>query len=1334
LALNYGPSATTLYVDGIAIAQGAGLPSIPPAAGLLVIGSTLAGTNAAGADFDEFFSFNLALTDSDINCYYALTSGQAALGPIRAGEQGGWGQGRGGLAQDSILSSGNVFDPDNASPCSPGGPVFITNIFTTLQTNGNTTVSFDIYGGTNGVFYDLYYTTNLGSTFSSSQWTWMAQVLTCNTYVFSNQPPNAAFYLLAPSAATVVVEWGELGTGEDYETDALTNVIAIAAGDEFSLALFNNGTVIGWGDDSYGQTDIPAGLSNVVAIAAGAFQGVALLANGSVTNWGSYWDTATNYCSVTNTNYVSLPPTSGVVAVAAGMGQELALLSNGTCVAWGFTNVYGTGAAYGTRVPTDLNLTNVSAIACGGQFNVALSSNGTVKAWGLSDPLFGSPTNVPGDLTSNVAAIAAGTEHSMALLSNGTVVAWGYNEDGETNVPSGLSNVVAIAAGGYQSLALQADGTVVAWGDASLTNVPAGLVGVKAISAGFIHSLAIYSDQLSPLIMGQPFSTFSLTGGTFDFLVQAEGFGTLQYQWQFDGVNIFGATNSSLTITNAQTTNQGTYDVVVSTSFGSVTSSNAVFTLVLPPQITSTTPPAPSSNWVNAFITLSVAATAADESEYPLSYQWSLNGTNLSGATLSHFTISQEGNYMVAISNAAGNTNISWDEIFAFPGMVEAWGDDEYGECNRPAWLTNATGIAAGEYQSVAVTDSGTVVQWGEYSDGTSNYSVTNYSVATAPPTSGVVAVAAGLGHALALLTNGSVTNWGLTNDVANTVPTNLQPATTIAAGWYHNIALLTNGAVTGWGSNSNGQTTIPSDLTNANAATAIAAGELFSLALRANGTVEGWGDNTYGQTSVPTNLTGVVAIAAGGQHCLALNSNGMVVAWGDNEYGQTNVPSGMSNVMAIAAGDFHSLALINDGTLVAWGNNSYGQTNLPSGSTNVTVKLIAAGGYHSLAAIFSPVVQYPVDVSKDLLLIYNTNSLDSSNVCQYYLTHRPMVSNANVLGIGDTTNDPTLPSDFTTNFQPKVQMWLSNNPTKRPLYVVLFQNIPQELDLYTNINDTDGGADAPSVQYQLHYTTAPGWYPYVTAINMNGTSGTNFYSSDGTNDCIAYIDKLVSMASNNPPGTLFISASAGGYNNTNWYFDQAGSTLFYNNDYGDAISYYATGAEDGVTNVDPIASVIADIGTNAEGGPIFTTQATNVAGYFTGGWDGGQGSGTYYYDAVSFATNGQVVFSGDSGWYIMTTIDSFDGQRATMQSSYLTWFASNAFGGTNYSNTPIGAVTTVNEPGLSGKPSPTAFYGDWAAGKSFAISAWDAQEQGNGTPGVDAHFFQAVGDPFVRK
>ena len=342
-------------------------------------------------------------------------------------------------------------------------------------------------------------------------------------------------------------------------------------------------------------------------------------------------------------------------------------------------------------------------------------------------------------------------------------------------------------------------------------------------------------------------------------------------------------------------------------------------------------------------------------------------------------------------------------------------------------------------------------------------------------------------------------------------------------------MALLTNGTVVSWGDNDVGETNVPAGLTKV---TTVAAGAAHTLALLADGTVQAWGDGFDGDTNVPTGLSNVVAVAAGADFSLALKSDGTVVGWGNNYSGQTNVPLGMSNVMAIAAGTAHGVALKNDGTLVAWGDNTYGQTNLPAGSSNVDVKLIAAGGDHTMVAIYSPLVQYPVDPSKDLLLIYNSNSIDSSNVCQYYRTHRPMVSNASVLGIDCTMLETITPVDFTNIFLAQVTNWLDANPTKRPCYVVLFQDLPSRVNTLTdpspNYNGS-GGTFFPSVQYQLHNFCSTNWCPFVTSINMNGSNSaspynsplynqegpdfpTNLFSSDGTNDCIAYINKLTNF------------------------------------------------------------------------------------------------------------------------------------------------------------------------------------------------------------------------------
>jgi len=895
------------------------------------------------------------------------------------------------------------------------------------------------------------------------------------------------------------------------------------------------------------------------------------------------------------------------------------------------------------------------------------------------------------------------------------VVAWGEDGAAQCDVPSGLSNVVAVAGGLEFSLALKSDGTVIAWGDNTYgqTTVPSSATtGVVAIGAGGYHALAVRSGQLTPIIFEEPQNTLLLQGGTTIFSVGAAGPGTIAYQWQFNGANIAGATNATLTVTNAQSANAGTYQVIVSDAQGSITSLTATLSFLQTPQILSTTPAVPYFNWycTNAPTNLTVTATDADTTDFPISYQWQLNGTNIPGATRNNLPVNLSnspaaaGTYSVIVSDAAGSTTVFWQLGFS-PGMVAAWGDHSEGETVVQTNLTNAIGIAAGDYHGIALLENGIVHEWGNYWDGSAYIPVGTNSTNT-----NLVAVAAGIGHDLALTASGTVVAWGLPDDIANYVPSGLTGVSAIAAGWNHNVVLLTNGTVTAWGYGGAPwfATNVPSNATNV---IAIAAQGLHSLALRSDGTVVAWGDDDEGESDVPAGLSNVVAIAAGGQHSLALKSDGTVVSWG----WLTNVPAGLSNVMAIAAGWEHSVALKNDGTVVAWGNDGAGQTNVPTGLP--FVKLIAASGDFTLASGFSPFLTYPVDVRNDLLLIYNTNSVDSGTVLNYYLAHRPMVSNANVLGIGYSnygTNtgyyETISPADVTNLILTPVGTWLTNNPTKRPQYVILFLDVPSRVCNFTYY--PSGGFypqganvyNGPSVQCQLNSGCAPGWSPFVTAINMNSTN--DFGGGGGrTNDCIAYINKLTNFYSNN---SLFSSASAGRYGDTNYYFDDCPYT-----------GAEADEARSGVLNVNPDAAVFYtsgnDFGTDLA---VHITSGTNVAGYICNGAHSALGS--------QYALNGYVQWHGNSSWWIIETVESFNGQRVDPgQGTFIKWFSNTAFGGTAYSNTPIGAVTHVDEPTRSKVNNPTIYFGLWETGKSLSACAWASRR----TPEL-----QVVGDPFVIK
>jgi hypothetical protein len=78
----------------------------------------------------------------------------------------------------------------------------------------------------------------------------------------------------------------------------------------------------------------------------------------------------------------------------------------------------------------------------------------------------------------------------------------------------------------------------------------------------------------------QPANQTVVAGNTATFTVVAGGIAPLSYQWSANGVNIAGATSSGYSIGQVQAANAGLYAVIVSNCFGSVTSGNAVLTVV----------------------------------------------------------------------------------------------------------------------------------------------------------------------------------------------------------------------------------------------------------------------------------------------------------------------------------------------------------------------------------------------------------------------------------------------------------------------------------------------------------------------------------------------------------------------------------------------------------------------------------------------------------------------------------------------------------------------------------------------------------------------------------
>ena len=121
----------------------------------------------------------------------------------------------------------------------------------------------------------------------------------------------------------------------------------------------------------------------------------------------------------------------------------------------------------------------------------------------------------------------------------------------------------------------------------SLTNVQAGDAGnYSVILSDFsgsitsaVATLTLTGIPVAPSIIIQPQNLVANPGSNATFIVSANGTPPLSFQWFFNAANIFGATNSSCTITNVQATNAGNYFVIITNVAGSVTSSISTLAL-----------------------------------------------------------------------------------------------------------------------------------------------------------------------------------------------------------------------------------------------------------------------------------------------------------------------------------------------------------------------------------------------------------------------------------------------------------------------------------------------------------------------------------------------------------------------------------------------------------------------------------------------------------------------------------------------------------------------------------------------------------------------------------
>ena len=178
---------------------------------------------------------------------------------------------------------------------------------------------------------------------------------------------------------------------------------------------------------------------------------------------------------------------------------------------------------------------------------------------------------------------AGQTLHAVVKDDSGTIVT-GSDVDFTTN---------ALGSGGKFSYSLPVPPTGKTWTITISEVAPNGYVNIVPVGGSTTKSYSALAPTVggfsfgnkqvvvctAPSITSQPSGATKNAGQSVTFSVSAGGTTPLTYQWRKNGADISGETDSICTISSVASNDAGTYDVVVSNSCGSLTSSGAILAL-----------------------------------------------------------------------------------------------------------------------------------------------------------------------------------------------------------------------------------------------------------------------------------------------------------------------------------------------------------------------------------------------------------------------------------------------------------------------------------------------------------------------------------------------------------------------------------------------------------------------------------------------------------------------------------------------------------------------------------------------------------------------------------
>jgi hypothetical protein len=280
------------------------------------------------------------------------------------------------------------------------------------------------------------------------------------------------------------------------------------------------------------------------------------------------------------------------------------------------------------------------------------SQSGTQFTVTVTDSTSSSVTSNPATLTVTAAAVAPSitTQPANQTVSAGQVATFSVSATGTAPLTyQWKDNGVNV---GTNSSTYTTPATSASDNSAKFTVTVANSVSSATSNA------ATLTVNVAPSITTQPANQNVNVGQTAKFSVAATGSGTLSYQWKKNGTAVSGATSSSYTTpATASSDNNAQFTVTVTDMVSGVTSSAATLTVNTPSTAPSiTTQPASQTVIAGQTATFTVSATGTA----PLTYQWNLGGSPITGATSASYTTpatttaNSGSQFTVTVSNSTG--------------------------------------------------------------------------------------------------------------------------------------------------------------------------------------------------------------------------------------------------------------------------------------------------------------------------------------------------------------------------------------------------------------------------------------------------------------------------------------------------------------------------------------------------------------------------------------------------------------------------------------------------------------------------------------------------------